>query len=184
MLVLSTHADTNFLSHRLERREGGYYGYLDNFAGVYATMRAYFSGEIVGDYVRIVLTDEEETTFAGAIKLRKQVSPNDLVIVVDVTGIIGDWDFTIEKCSDPASQAFVRKALSGFRYKLFEDSPDPIASEDEVDVYREKCPHTFFLGLPCEGGDYNVEAVFCRESTIDAVSRAIIALAKAYPSWV
>src|SRR5260221_11468152 len=106
-----------------------------------------------------------------------------MVDVVDVTGIIGDWDVTNEKCADPQSQAFVKKTLQGFRYRLFENSPDPIAEEDEVDVYREKGPHTFFLGVPCSGGDYNREPVYCKEASIEAVSKAIVALCEAYSTF-
>ncbi len=183
MIVFSCHADTNFRYHSLARKNGGYLGFLDNFAGVYATMRAYFSGQIQGDHVQIALTEHEETTFEGALRVRNTLNSDDLVVVVDVTGIIGDWDFTIEKCNDLIAQTFVTETLSGFRYRLFEDSPDPIAAEDEVDVYREKCPHSFFLGVPCSGGDYNKEAVYCKESSIEAVSQAIIALVAAYPRY-
>jgi hypothetical protein len=181
MIVISCHSDTNFKHHELTRERDGYLGYLDNFAGVYAAMRAFFSGRLGGPYVRIALTDHEETDFAGAYELLAQLDPKDLVVVLDVTGIIGDWDFTIEKCSDPAARQFVEKALDGFNYKLFENSPDPIADSDEVDVYKEKCPHTFFLGVPCSGGDYNKEKVFCKESSLQKVSEALIALCAAYP---
>jgi hypothetical protein len=183
MLVFSAHADTNFAVHSLSVRDGGYFGVLDNFAGVYATMRAFFSGGIQGEHTRIVLTDHEETSFQGAIETREQLSPRDVVVVVDVTGIIGDWDFTIEKCADPAAREFVRQALKGFRYSLYENSPDPIADEDEVDVYREKCPRSFFLGLPCSGGDYNREPVLCKKESIEAAARAIVALSKSYPEF-
>ena len=183
MLIISCHADTNFTHHELTRERDGYLGHLDNFAGVHAVMRAYFSGRMTGDQTRLALTDHEETTFAGAYELRDQIRPTDLVVVVDVTGIIGDWDFTIEKCADPVTRQFVSQALRGFRYRLFEDSPDPIADSDEVDVYREKCPHTFFLGIPCSGGDYNHEKVFCKETSIQAAADAIVAVCEAYPKF-
>lgn len=183
MIAFSCHADTNFSSHSLIKKDQGYLGYLDNFAGVFATMRAYFSGQFLGEHARIVLTDHEETTFGGALELRDQLSPEDVVVVVDVTGIIGDWDFTIEKCANPWSRNFIEKALKGLNYKVFENSPDPIAEEDEVDIYIEKCPKTFFLGVPCANGDYNREPVFCKESSIQAVSEAILRLAQHYPAY-
>jgi hypothetical protein len=183
MLVFSTHADTNFLAHSLRKKDDGYLGFLDNFAGVHATMRAYFSGRIQGNHTRIVLTDHEETTFAGAFELREQLTPTDLVVVVDVTGIVGEWDFTIEKCRNSKVKQFLEKTLQGSNYVLFSDSPDPIAEEDEVNVYSEKCPYTFFLGVPCSGGDYNAEPVFCKEKSIQAVSDAIIAISQNYTNF-
>ena len=62
-------------------------------------------------------------------------------------------------------------------------SPDPIAEEDEVDVYVEKCPYTFFLGVPVSGGDYNKEPVFCTEQSIETVKNVIITLSQEYPNF-
>jgi len=183
MIVFSGHADTNFKHHLLTRKEGELTGYLDNFAGVYALMKAYFSGEFVGEHGRIVLTDHEETTFQGAEELKLELQPTDLVVVVDVTGIIGDWDFTIEKCMNPLVKSYLDETLQGFKYRLFQDSPDPVADSDEVDVYRDKCPYTFFLGVPCSGGDYNQEQVKTTQRSIEEVTRAILALHKNYPNF-
>lgn len=183
MMIISCHADTNFKNHELRKVRGGYHGHLDNFAGVHAVMNAYFSGKLVSAHTRIVLTDHEETTFQGALETREEISASDLVVVVDVTGIIGKWDFTVEKCTHPSTEAFLKKTFSGFKYKLFHNSPDPIADQDEVDVYQEKCPYTFFLGIPCSGGDYNHETVTCTKKSLDAVSNAIIAISRAYPKF-
>ncbi|MFH1018225.1 MAG: hypothetical protein V1798_08605 [Pseudomonadota bacterium] len=183
MLVFSAHADTNFYVQSLTLKNDGYFGPLDNYVGVFAAMQAFFSGQIQGEHTRIVLTDHEETSYQGALELRDQLSPEDMVVVVDVTGIEGDMDFTIEKCADPVSRRFVQNALSGFHYRLFENSPDPISDSDEVDVYGEKCPHSFFLGIPCLGGDYNRESVFCRKTSVDAAARAMIALSRAYAEF-
>jgi len=40
-------------------------------------------------------------------------------------------------------------------FDLYSGCPDPIASQDETDVYRSVTEFTFFLGLPVRGGDYN-----------------------------
>ncbi|MBI5725543.1 MAG: M28 family peptidase [Planctomycetes bacterium] len=178
MFVISCHADTGFKSHRLRRLPGGVVeGNLDNFAGCYAVMQAYFSGRMDFDHVRIELTWGEEAGLLGAKELVGSLDPKDLVTVVDVTGAPTENDFTIEKCPDPKVQAFLDKTLKGMKYDLFEGCPDPIASCDESDVYVEKCPHTFFLGIPCTGGDYNVGVVRCRQASLDAVAEALCRIA-------
>lgn len=174
-LVVSCHADTGFRAHRLAvRPDGTYHGHLDNFAGVFAVMRAYFSGRMDREGVRIALTHGEETDMAGAYEVRKTLSRDDVVVVVDVTGVPTDRDITIEKCASPTMRAFVRAALDGMSYVLYEDCPDPIADQDESDVYRETQAHVFFLGIPCAGGDYNEGAVSCRETSIAAAAEALI----------
>jgi hypothetical protein len=73
-------------------------------------------------------------------------------------------------------QAFVRAALECLSYDLHAGCPDPISDCDETDVYREKLANVFFLGIPCQGGDYNAGAVSCRVSSITAASEALIRL--------
>lgn len=179
-LVISCHADTGFQSHRLARVEGGYHGHMDNFAGVHAVMNAYFSGRMDAESLRIELTYGEETDMEGAYEVLETLLPDDVVVVVDVTGIPTDRDITIEKCKTPRMRRFVQEALEGMSYALYEGCPDPIADEDESDVYREKLSNVFFLGIPCTGGDYNEGAVFCREESIKAASEAIIRFAEKF----
>jgi hypothetical protein len=177
-LVISCHADTGFKSHRLTRVPGAYVGHMDNFAGVHAVMNAYFSGRMSSKGVRIALTHAEETDMAGAYEVLARLIPDDVVVVVDVTGIPTDRDITIEKCKSHRMQRFVRKALEGMSYALYEDCPDPVADEDESDVYREKLDNVFFLGIPCTGGDYNVGVVTCREASINAATEAVVRFAE------
>jgi len=179
--VISCHADTGFRRHRLARTgSGGFYGHLDNFAGVHAVMKAFFSGRMDHDCVRIELTHGEETDFAGAIAVRRTLSRKDMVAVVDVTGASTKADITVEKCGDPRVRKFVETALDGVRHEIFTGCPDPFCDSDETDVYRKKVRSVFFLGIPCEGGDYNRGTVRCRERSIDAASRALVQLADAY----
>jgi len=181
--VISCHADTGFRKHRLTRMpDGNVYGHLDNFVGVHAVMNAYFSGRLDVPGVRIELTYGEETDMAGAKEVRKTLSPDDVVVVVDVTGIDTAADLTIEKCDTPVMQVFVHTALEGMSYVLFPDCPDPIANEDESDVYRKRLENVFFLGIPCQGGDYNAGRVSCRETSIAAATEAIIRLATTFQS--
>ena len=175
-LVISCHADTGFRFHRLERRGGSCIGHLDNFVGVHAVMKAYFSGRMNSPGLRIELTYGEETDMAGAYEVLETLSPDDVVVVVDVTATPTECDLVIEKCASPAMRAFVGAALEGVSYELHADCPDPVSDCDETDVYREKLENVFFLGIPCSGGDYNAGAVSCRESSIAAASDALIRL--------
>jgi hypothetical protein len=180
-LVISCHADTGFKTHRLSiDKKGSYFGYLDNFIGVYVVMQAYFSGKINYDNVRIELTYGEEDGMEGAYKVLKSLHKNDVAIVVDVTGIPTKKDITIEKCSNKWMKNFIIGALAGLSYDLFEDCPDPIADEDESDVYREKLTKVCFLGIPCYGGDYNEEMVNARPKSIKAAAQAIIRIIETF----
>ena len=183
MLVISCHADTCRRSHDCEVRGNAFYGHLDNFVGVHAVMLAYFSGRLHHDFVRIELTYGEETDSEGARQVLATLRKRDTVIVVDVTGTPTTRDFVIEKCKDPAMTSFLTKALKRFRFDLYEDCPDPVANEDEVDVYVEKIPRTFFLGVPVFGGDYNREKVSVRRRSVQAVAGALCAIADAYPAF-
>jgi hypothetical protein len=179
--VISCHADTGFRRHQLVRAAGGMLsGHLDNFAGVYAVMKSYFSGKLNRDCVRIELTHGEETDFAGARAVLKTLSKRDMVAVVDVTGAPTRADVSIEKCGPPALQDFVRDALKGIRYELFEGCPDPVSDSDETDIYRKKLRDVFFLGIPCSGGDYNRRTVSTRQRRIDAAAEALVRLADAF----
>jgi len=178
--VISCHADTGFQAHRLRRTDGVFHGHLDNFIGVYAVMNAYFSGRLDLPNVRVELTYGEETDMEGAYEVLDTLSPNDTVVVVDVTGANTQRDFTIEKCASRAMQDFVNKALKGMSYDLYEGCPDPVANEDESDVYTQKLQNVFFLGIPCYGGDYNEGEVSCKESGVAAVTEALICLAATF----
>jgi hypothetical protein len=178
--VISCHADTGFPSHRLRRIQDTCIGYLDNFVGVHAVMNAYFSGMMDLPRLRIELTYGEETDREGAYEVLLTLSENDVVVVVDVTGTPTDCDITIEKCASPEMQTFVEGALKGISYQLYEGCPDPVADEDESDVYAEKIDSVFFLGIPCHGGDYNTDQVSCRQASISAATEALIRLAAAF----
>ena len=179
--VISCHADTGFRSHRLSRAKAGVcYGHLDNFVGVHAVMNAYFSGRLDLPRVRIELTYGEESDMEGAEEVLATLTPKDLVVVVDVTGVPTTKDFTIEKCASLRMRRFVRKALRGMSYDLYAGCPDPIETEDECDVYAAKLKNVFFLGLACSGGDYNARRVSCRAASIAAASDALIRLAHAW----
>lgn len=180
-LVISCHADTGFRSHRLKHNVGGTVtGQLDNFVGVHCVMQAYFSGQLNFPNVRIELTYGEEVDMAGAYEVLETLSPDDTVIVVDVTGTPTNKDIVIEKCESLTMRTFVEKALNEMSYDLYEACPDPVASCDESDVYRGRLKNVFFLGIPCTGGDYNVDPVTCREASIHATCEAIIRLVAAF----
>jgi hypothetical protein len=175
-LVISCHADTCFPSHRLRRQDGHYLGPLDNFVGVHAVMNAFFSGRMNSPGLRIELTYGEEKGLLGAQEVLETLSPDDVIVVVDVTGTLTDSDLVIEKCASPEMQSFVTAALDGLSYDLHADCPDPVSTCDETDVYREKVDNVFFLGIPCHGGNYNSVAVSCKESSVTAASEALIRL--------
>ena len=178
--VISCHADTGFRTHRLRRTEGICAGHLDNFAGVHAVMNAYFSGKMDVPCLRIELTYGEETDMEGAAEVLRTLSASDVVVVVDVTGTPTSCDITIEKCASPSLQSFVKVALEGMSYELHADCPDPVADEDECDVYAEKIQNVFFLGIPCRGGDYNSGEVSCSVASISAATEALIRLSSAF----
>jgi hypothetical protein len=179
--VVSCHADTGFRRHRLRHLpDGSFEGHLDNFAGVHAVMGAYFSGRMDLPRTRIELTWGEEVDMEGARQVAETLGPDDLVVVVDVTGVPTARDITIEKCGPPTLQALVRRALHGLSYELFADCPDPISDCDECDVYGEVVPRVFFLGIPCTGGDYNAGMVRCRPASLAAASEALVHLARVF----
>jgi hypothetical protein len=182
MLIISCHSDTNFSNHSLVNIDDDtVFGHLDNFAGVYSVMQAYFSGRINQDYVRIELTYGEEDEYQGAYEVLETLNEHDVVIVVDVTGTETQGDFVIEKCRTEELQDFMRQALDGMEFDMYEDCPDPVADEDETDVYSQKCTHVCFVGIPCFGGDYNDDPVYCRRSSMERLSEAICRIVEYYP---
>lgn len=184
MLVISCHADTGFREHRLARRCGGiFYGHLDNFAGVYCVMQAFFSGRLNRPNARIELTYGEESGFAGAREVLETLRPRDFVIVVDVSGTPTEMDFVIEKCGDALMRRFLTRSLAGMKYDIYEGCLDPIADRDETDVYRAKCPATCFVGVPCAGGDYNAGMVSCKQASLEAVAEALCRLAENFGAF-
>jgi len=180
-LIFSCHSDTGFRSHRLRiDMNGDYHGHLDNFAGVFALMNAYFSGQLDYPDIRIELTYGEETDMEGAVRVMDTLHSYDTVIVIDVTGAETDSDITIEKCSDPEMQDFIMKALEGISYTMYEECPDPVADQDESDIYREKVKKVCFLGIPCSGGDYNAGMVKAKRKSVEVAAQAIIKIARAF----
>ncbi len=184
MLVFSCHADTGYDAHYLEKRaDGRFYGNLDNFVGVHAVMRAYFSGRLARDYVRIELTYDEEKDFGGAREVLETLAPTDTVVVVDVTGAPPQGDVHVEKCRNPAVWSFLERALDGLRFAMYEHCEDPVSESDETDVYKAKTERVFFLGAPCTGGDYNRGWVSCTPRTIEALSEAVCRIVEGYPAF-
>lgn len=183
MLIISCHADTGFESHSLLHTNDYYHGHLDNFAGVYGVMNAYFSGRITNNHTRIELTCGEETDMEGAKEVASTLTDRDIVLVVDVTGTPTSKDIVIEKCKDPAMQGFLTEALNGLSYDLYSDCPDPISCYDETDIYSQVTPYCCFLGIPCEGGDYNEGQVSCRKHSVETLAEAICRLSEYYPEF-
>ena len=184
MLVISCHADTGFDSCWLKRLGAGVMeGHLDNYTGVYSVMKAFFSGRLNQDYIRIELTYGEEDDFEGARAVRRTLRKHDLVLVVDVTGTPTAKDFVIEKCRNQALRGFLTAALSGLSFDIYEGCPDPVACEDEVDIYSRKCDYVCFLGVPCFGGDYNAGPVRCREKSLECIAEAICKIAEDFPEF-
>jgi hypothetical protein len=131
-------------------------------------------------------------------------------IFLDVTGTPTNANIIIEKCWNPRLRTFICQTLSelGISYDLYRGCSDPIASQDETDVYSKITDFTFFLGLPVRGGDYNEGnislrllppslsplivvpkltsslsspvkgPVFCFKKDIKAVSKALIVLSQ------
>jgi hypothetical protein len=183
MLIISCHSDTGFLNHSLKDLGNGYVqGHLDNFAGVYSVMKAYFSGRLNQDYVRIELTWGEETgDYGGAMEAIERLNPHDVVVVLDVTATETNADFVFEKCADRDVREYLAETLEGMSFEIYEDCPDPVSCYDETDVYRGKCARTFFLGVPCTGGDYNDVQVLCRRQSLDSIADALLRIIESYP---
>jgi hypothetical protein len=156
---------------------------MDNFSGVYTVMRAFFSGRIKQDYVRIELTYGEEDDFGGAYEVLDTLRKHDVVIVIDVTGTPTNKDFVVEKCRCSSMYAWMEGALEHHSFDIYKDCPDPIADEDETDVYSEKLSRVCFLGVPCTGGDYNDIETSVTEKSIESISTAICDLIDSFPEF-
>jgi hypothetical protein len=179
MLVISCHADTNFREVTLKKLPGGWVeGHLDNFSGVHAVMKAYFSGKISRPGVRIELTCGEEQGLLGAKEVVKTLDPKDIVLVVDVTATPTKKDFVIEKCRDPRLRKMLKAAFRGLSYDLYPDCPDPVSTCDETDVYSRRCPLSCFICVPVTGGDYNAGVVKCRRRSLGAIAEALCRAAR------
>jgi len=164
-------------------KEGGYLWLLDTSPGVYATMRAPFRRRgIYRQSCPVVLTMKKRDALAGAIKLRDQVDPTIFVAVVGLTGDHGDLGFSPLKTVRPGHPRFVRSPLSRISIKLFEDSPDPIASEDEVDVYARNAL-TVLLGSLVTGRFQCGNRFLPRIPRSTPSAAAIVAYSQAYPVY-
>lgn len=134
-IVFVAHGDTNFKNVFVKKTDDRYYGHMDNFMGVHCLMTALWSGRLPEKGVRIEITyGEEDDTydntgtivdFAGARNVMQTLGPNDLVVVIDVTGTPAEnEDFLIEKCSNCQLKAFVRQALEPIEkkhpYKIYD----------------------------------------------------------------
>lgn len=142
-------------------------------------MLAYFTGRLNHDAIRIELTWGEEAGLLGARQVARTLRPDDVVIVVDVTGAKTARDFTVEKCRHRPLERFLRRCLAGLSYRLYRGCPDPVSSVDETDVYIRRCRRVCFLGVPVGGGDYNRGQVTCRRRSIHAVAEALCRIAEA-----
>ena len=63
-------------------------------------------------------------------------------------------------------QDYLTKALNKLSFDIYADCPDPISCYDETDIYSQVTSYCCFLGIPCEGGDYNADQVSCRKQSI------------------
>lgn len=108
-IVHSAHGDTCFgesnCVHVPESNGALFYGHMDNASGVHALMKAYFSGGFPPDRVQSKITYGEEKAmngvyFAGAREVMQFLKPDDLVVVIDVTGA----------CSRSVSEDTIRNA--------------------------------------------------------------------------
>ena len=179
MILISVHGDTNFNEIKLFDCGDCYEGHLDNYVGVYAAMKAFFSGEMNSDNVKMVITYGEETDMAGAREEAAKLSPEDIAIVMDVTATPTDKDFVIEKCENKKIRNILDAALKEFSYDIYEGCPDPVSNMDECEIYRKKTDKFFFLGIPVFGGDYNAELVKVKKRTIDETAKALVVICKA-----
>lgn len=183
MLIISCHADTGFENHSLFHKDNNYHGHMDNFVGVYGVMKAYFSGRITNKHTRIELTYGEEIDMEGAKQVASTLNENDTVIIVDVTATPTSKDLVIEKCKNIIMKDFLVEALNGLYYDLYADCPDPVSCYDETDIYSQVTSYCCFLGIPCEGGDYNAGHVSCRKQSVDTLAEAVCRLSEYYPKF-
>jgi hypothetical protein len=95
-LIFSAHGDTCFsesFCHPINTSQGTlYFGQVDNFAGVYALLSSYFGGSTHEHRIQYHITYGEEKLingleYAGAREVIATLEPDDMVVVIDVTGI-------------------------------------------------------------------------------------------------
>lgn len=95
-LIFSAHGDTCFsesFCRTIETPNGTlFWGHVDNFAGVHAMLSSYFGGSCHQERVQYQITYGEEKTingveFAGARDVISTLESDDMVVVIDVTGI-------------------------------------------------------------------------------------------------
>ncbi|CAN5406473.1 hypothetical protein BH10BAC5_BH10BAC5_08080 [soil metagenome] len=178
MILISVHGDTNFNEIKLYDRGDSYEGHLDNYVGVFTAMKAFFSGEMSSDNVKMVITYGEEIDMAGAREEAAKLTSNDIAIVMDVTATPTEKDFVIEKCENKSIRKILDEELKEFSYDIYEGCPDPVSNMDECEIYRKKTDKFFFLGIPVFGGDYNAELVSVKKRTIDETAKALIKICK------
>jgi hypothetical protein len=158
--------------------EKEYYAHLDNFVGVFTMLKAYFAGQFPQHGCRLEITYDEEVDMEGAKEVAATLNGNEVVIVIDVTGVRTTKNFTIEKLQNKRLRKFVKACLAEseqFRdtFDLFVGCPDPICLEDETNVYSKTTPFTFFFGIPVRGGDYNEGPVRCWVRDVEVASEAL-----------
>lgn len=107
--------------------------------------------------------------FAGARQVMESITEDDLIVVIDVTSMpkeYEDLEITAEKVKNPILADFLKDTWKeDFKYKIFENTPDTEAFQDESDAFREVTKNVFFFGLKVYGGDYNRTPVFANMST-------------------
>jgi hypothetical protein len=119
----------------------------------------------------------------GAKQVAGTLTEQDTVIIVDVTATPTSKDLVIEKCKNPIMKDYLAEGLNGLSYDLYADCPDPVSCYDETDVYSQVTGYCCFLGIPCEGGDYNEGHVFCRKQSVETLAEAICRLSEHYPKF-
>lgn len=176
--IISAHGDTNFAHSQITPKGDWLYGTLDNFIGVKAVMDACFDGSLNG--ARVEITYGEENGMAGAQEVAETVNPEDVVIVVDVTGYHTSKDLVIENCHSPWMFGFIQEAFkrADFTYEIFSDSGDPVCQIDETGVYQQHTERCILLAIPCDGGDYNAHIVRSSTKSLEAATSALKLLFK------
>jgi len=162
-IVFSAHGDTCFgeSACRLVPRSKGklFFGHMDNFAGVHAMLKAYYSGALPSKRIHCKITHGEEKStngvyFSGARDVMRDLKPQDFVAVIDVTGqcsrVVSEstvvnaslvkGHVVIEKIlSNPITKQLLRK-LKGFHTK--HSGVDVEHNADSMKLLEE-APYTY-----------------------------------------
>lgn len=166
-LVFSAHGDTCFGESSClfvpSSNDSLYFGHMDNFAGVYAMMSAFFSGKLPRKRVQCKITYGEETEyddedFAGAREVMERLNPQDFVVVIDVTGesprkvdeesvvnaksVIGHVLFEKVKQNED-----IMRLISRLPGRLL--SVDGVKNETESDIDASPPPYTYDIWHEC-----------------------------------